>query len=152
MPRVSPGTARTVGVLVAVAFAALGLLHLLWAAGWRSGTVATIPSDGGKPLFQPSVFATLVVAALLFAAAAVVTGRIGLWGSALPRWPLAAGTWVLAAVFGARVVGDFRWVGLFKRASASDFAYWDTRLFVPLCALLAIGCAVVSMAATAAVD
>ena len=49
------------------------------------------------------------------------------------------------AVFLGRVVGDFRWFGVFKRMRGTAFAWWDTRLFVPLCLLLALGCLVVAL-------
>jgi Protein of unknown function (DUF3995) len=48
------------------------------------------------------------------------------------------GTWTIAIVFAARVLGDFRYFGLFKRVFDTSFAWWDSRLYVPLCALLAI--------------
>ena len=44
-----------------------------------------------------------------------------------------------------RVVGDFRWFGVFKHASESPFAWWDTWLYVPLCLLLALGCMIVAL-------
>jgi hypothetical protein len=50
-----------------------------------------------------------------------------------------------AAVFLGRIVGDFRWFGLFKRTRGTAFAWWDTWLFVPLCLLLALGCLVAAL-------
>lgn len=85
------------------------------------------------------------MAVLLFSAGLVVLGRLALWGTALPRWPFVAGTWTLAAVFLGRIVGDFRWFGLFKRMRGTAFAWWDTWLFVPLCLLLALGCLVAAL-------
>ena len=105
----------------------------------------TIPKQDGKPLFQPPPAGTLLVALFLLSAGLVVLGRLGLWGIALPRWPFVAGTWTLVAVFLGRVVGDFRWFGVFKRRRGTAFAWWDTWLFVPLCLLLALGCLVVAV-------
>ena len=105
----------------------------------------TIPKQDGKPLFQPPPAGTLLVALFLLSAGLVVLGRLGLWGIALPRWPFVAGTWTLVAVFLGRVVGDFTWFGVFKRMRGTAFAWWDTRLFVPLCLLLALGCLVVAL-------
>ena len=133
------GTA-TVGLLFA-----LGILHIYWAAGGRWGTDVTIPKHDGEPLFQPPPAGTLLVATLLFSAGLVVLGRLGLWGAALPRWAFVVGTWTLVAVFLGRIVGDFRWFGVFKRMRGTAFARWDTWLFVPLCLLLAVGCLVVAL-------
>ena len=139
------GMSRLIGISTAALLFALGLLHVYWAAGGKWGTDVTIPKRDGTPLFQPSPEGTLLVAVLLFIAGLVVMGRLGLLGTALPRWLFVAGTWTLVAVFLGRVVGDFRWFGVFKRTRGTAFAWWDTWLFVPLCLPLAIGCLVVAL-------
>jgi Protein of unknown function (DUF3995) len=52
----------------------------------------------------------------------------------------------LAAVMVARFLGDFRYVGVFKRVRGTRFADLDTRLYAPLCLALAVGCASVAVA------
>jgi hypothetical protein len=136
---------RTVGTLTATTLCAIGALHIYWAAGGSWGSSVTVPSRDGAALFQPPTCATLLVAFLLFAAAAIVLGRAGFWSGPWPSWLFAVGSWVLTLVFAARVVGDFRFFGLFKKVLGTDFATWDTWLFVPLCALLALGCAIVAL-------
>jgi hypothetical protein len=136
-----------VGILAAVVLLGLGGLHAYWAAGGKWGTDVTIPKRGGAPLFMPGPAATLLVAVLLWAAALVLLGRVGVWGWWLPRWPFGAGTWTLVAVFGGRVVGDFQWFGLFKRMTGTPFAWWDGWLYVPLCALLALAALLVACSA-----
>jgi hypothetical protein len=44
-----------------------------------------------------------------------------------------------------RAIGDFRLVGVFKRIRGTPFAWWDSRLFVPLCCFIALGTAVVAL-------
>ena len=129
---------RGVGILAAAVLLGLGALHAYWAAGGEWGTDVTIPKRDGRPLFTPGPAGTLVVAALLCAAALVLLGRVGVWGSWLPGSLFVAGAWTLVAVFAGRVVGDFQWFGLFKRITGTPFACWDTWLYVPLCALLAV--------------
>jgi hypothetical protein len=135
---------RLVGTLAAAVLVGLGALHCYWAAGGRWATDVTIPKRGGEPLFTPPPAGTLLVAVLLFAAALVLLGRLDVWGRWLPRWMFVAGTWTLVVVFGGRVVGDFRWFGLFKRATGTPFAWWDTWVYVPLCALLALAALLVA--------
>ncbi|MCI0635444.1 MAG: DUF3995 domain-containing protein [Actinobacteria bacterium] len=135
---------HVVGILAAGVLLGLGVLHTYWAAGGQWGTDVTIPKRDGAPLFTPGPAGTLLVAVLLCAAALVLLGRVGVWGRWLPRWLFVAGTWTLVAVFGGRVVGDFQWFGLFKRVKGTPFAWWDTRLYVPLCALLAFAALLVA--------
>jgi hypothetical protein len=44
----------------------------------------------------------------------------------------------------ARAVGDFRYVGFFKRVRDSRFATLDTRVYSPLCFVLAAGVAFIA--------
>jgi hypothetical protein len=136
---------RLIGISTAGVLFAAGFLHVYWAGGGSWGTEVTIPKQDGKAVFRPRPAGTLLVAILLFSAGLVVSGRAGLWGIVLPRWVFVVGTWALVAVFFGRVVGDFRWFGLFKRTRGTAFAWWDTWLFVPLCVLLALGCLVVAV-------
>jgi Protein of unknown function (DUF3995) len=139
--------ARVVGIVAAAVLLGLGALHVYWAGGGRWGTDVTVPTRDGNRAFVPSSAATLMVAMLLFAASLVMLGRLGLWGQWLPRWPFVAGAWTLVVVFGARVVGDLRWFGLFKRTTGTQFSCWDNWLYVPLSGLLALAALLVARSA-----
>ncbi len=129
---------RILGILLAVILAILSFFHLYWASGGRFGIGAAIPTVGGKSLFKPSPFATILVAAALFAAMLVVLGRIKIWGAFVPSWIFYWGTWVISLLFLLRTIGDFRYVGFFKSVTDTNFARWDTILFSPLCLFIGI--------------
>ena len=137
---------KGLGVLTAGLFAALALIHVYWAAGGGWGHAAAVPigAAGGARLFNPSRAGTLAVAAGLFLAALVVLGRLGVRAAPLPGWVFVWGSWVIALLFLARAVGEFRYVGLFKSVRGTDFANWDTWLFTPLCLLIALSAGLVS--------
>jgi hypothetical protein len=132
-------------MLAAAVLCSLAALHVYWAGGGRWGSDVAVPKRGAQPLFSPGPAATLIVAVLLFTAALVLLGRVGLWGSWMPLWIFVAGSWTLAVVFAARVVGDLRWVGLFKQVRGTPFAWWDTWLYVPLAGLLALAALIVAI-------
>ena len=140
-------TARAlVGLAVAAVLAVLCLLHVYWAAGGRWAQGVVVPEVGGRKTIDPGPGATLVVAALLGLACATVALRSGVVElDAVPGWLVRVGAWVLTVVFALRAVGDFRTVGFFKRVRATPFARWDTRLYSPLCLLLAVGCLLVAL-------
>lgn len=125
------GIAIVILVLVA-------LVHVYWALGGRLGHGAAIPSTGTGPLFHPTSGATLGVAAILVAVAGLVAIRVGLLAIAAPAAPVRIACAVVALVFLARAIGDFRYVGFFKRRRASRFARLDTALYSPLCLFLAL--------------
>jgi hypothetical protein len=122
----------------------LAAIHVYWAVR-RVGTNAGVPSRAdGQPVFRPGRVATLAVAVALITAALLVAGRAQLLAlHALPV-VLRIGTWGVATAFALRTIGEFRYVGLFKRVHGTPFARWDTVLFTPLCAAIAIATAVVA--------
>jgi Protein of unknown function (DUF3995) len=133
-----PVIAGAVAILILLVLAAI---HVYWAAGGRAGKGAAIPSADGRPVIKPTAFATALVAVALCAMAALVALRIG-W-LRLPFLAgnnviVQAGVWLIAAVFALRAVGDFRYVGFFKRVRDSRFALLDTLAYSPLCACLAL--------------
>jgi Protein of unknown function (DUF3995) len=135
---------RIAGVVAAAIFFALALLHAWWALGGRSAD-AVIPQRGGTALFRPGRIATWAVAVALACAGAIVLGRMGWWSLPVGMLPFTGGCWTLATVLAARAVGDFRYVGFFKREHASRFARYDSRLYSPLCLALAVICAGVAL-------
>jgi hypothetical protein len=126
------------GLLLAFIFAALALLHIYWAAGGRFAAGVTVPEVDSKPVFIPSAVSTLLVAAALLMAMLVILGQLGVWGGWLPRWIFTLGTWVIGLLFLFRAIGDFKLIGFFKRVHDSGFAWWDTRLYSPLCLLISL--------------
>ncbi len=131
--------------LIAV-FAGLSLIHVYWLFGGRVGQLAAIPEMNRKPVFQPSVLVTLMVAIGLALCAVVIAGTAGVLTLPLSQTVLAWLTRALAVVLLLRAIGDFRLVGFFKRIRDSRFARLDTTVYSPLCLALAIGSAVVGFA------
>jgi hypothetical protein len=51
----------------------------------------------------------------------------------------------VALIFAARAVGDFRYVGFFKRVRDSRFGRLDSALYSPLCVFLSFASAVAAL-------
>ena len=128
---------------VSLVFVALGLWHFRMAIRPSPGGGA-VPSVEGQPLFVPSTGATMAVGVvlLLFAALVAATGRLVEVGAS-PRLL----SWLsLALAFGllARAIGEFKYVGFFKRIRGTRFAQLDTWLYSPLGLVPAVGVAAVA--------
>jgi hypothetical protein len=124
--------------VLAAIFGVLGIIHIYWAFGGKAGLAGAVPSTDGEPAFRPSRLATLAVAAGLAAAMLVSLGAVGFFGEAIPPLTWAWLVLVIALLFLMRAIGDFGTVGFFKQPSDSSFAYWDTRLYSPLCVLITL--------------
>jgi uncharacterized protein DUF3995 len=119
----------------AIAFAALAGLHAWWAfgGGGRALGPAVIPTrPDGTPIMAPGRGMTLAVAALLLASAFLMVERGGLGPGLLSPGLREVGCAGVAVVLLLRGIGDFRYVGLFKRERTSRFGRMDTRYYTPL--------------------
>lgn len=131
--------AHMVAHTLTAVFVALALLHFYWAVAGGADPGGFVPTDGNRPVFTPGPLTTAAVGVGLLTAALVVTCRAGGFATGLPRWLAQLGTWAIALLFAARAVGDFRYVGFFKRLRGSRFALRDTWIFSPLCVAIAAG-------------
>lgn len=125
--------------LIAAVMLMLSALHIFWAFGGKFGIAAAVPSRDGVPLFRAGRLSTLLVASGLS-----VAGYIALAAADLVPWPFARvlitiGCGLLTVLFAGRAIGEFHYVGFFKRVRTSVFAWWDTRFFSPLCIVISLG-------------
>ena len=102
---------KIVAILIAVAFVVLAVLHIYWALGGEIDIRKVIPVVEGKPVFTPGVLGTFIVAGVLICFA-------------------------IGAVLVLRAIGEFRYVGFFKRVRGSDFATYDNWFYSPFCLLV----------------
>jgi fatty acid desaturase len=134
-----------IAVLTASTLFGIAALHLYWALGGHWGKEVSVPERDGRPLFVPSVKATVTVAALLTAAGAIVLARAGWLPGLLPLGLSKIGSSTVGLVLLGRAIGNFRSVGIFKQIRGTRFAALDTAVYSPLCAALAAGCIVVAL-------
>lgn len=135
-----------VASLLAAIFAALAALHFVWALRGGAGLEGFVPTDEGRAVLTPGPLASVLVGGALAAAGLVAACRAELFCVGLPSWMARGGIWVVALLFAARAIGDFRYAGFFKRVRGTRFAQRDTWLFSPLCVLIAVLAAVVGLA------
>lgn len=130
-------------LLVSLAFVALAVWHFRMAFRPAASTGGAVPSLSGTPVFLPSARATVTVGVVLLLFACLVAATAGLVEVGISVRVLSWLCYALAFGLLARAVGEFKYVGFFKRVRGSKFARLDTLLYSPLCLLLALGVAVV---------
>ena len=131
--------------VVVLLFVLLGLLHVYWAAGGRYGIKKAVPQLDGKPVMEPGALITLLVALALWGLAYLVyvLNHHELNNMRYGQYIIYVG-WLASAVFIMRAIGDFKFVGFFKKVKSSEFAMYDTKYYSPLC--LGLGCAIAALA------
>ncbi len=103
---------------------------------WRSmGSVAVLPVKEGehKPAFTPRIWGTLFIAILILMASLIIVVQGGYLQGFQANSFSKIGSIVCALVFIIRAIGDFKFVGFFKKIKHSQFARYDTWFYSPLC-------------------
>ncbi len=135
-------------VAACAVFLILAAWHFRMALGSRTGESGAVPSVDGKPLFVPSRISTIAVGVALMLCAALVAATAGILRTGLSPSVLGWLCFALAAGLFARAIGEFKYVGFFKKVRGSGFARMDTLLYSPLCLALSAAVGVVAWQAT----
>ncbi len=119
-------------------FILLSALHFYWMFGGKSGMQSVLPDlENGKTM-RPSQFATAVVAIGLLVFAFICFGMSGNFSNVIPFKFFTIGNYCIAAIFLLRAIGDFKYVGLFRKIKNTTFGVTDKKYFTPLCILIFI--------------
>ncbi len=120
-------------------FTSLGLLHFYWLFGGKWGLKKVIPTieNQASTLSIPK-FATLIVALVLVLFGLIYLVKSGLMTFQIPDLVTKYGYWFIPGIFTLRAVGDFKYVGFFKKLKHTEFAKADSKFFSPLCLMVGI--------------
>jgi len=127
---------QALAIIVAISFVVLAILHIYWALGGNLDIRKMIPVVDDKPIFTPGVLGTFVVAIALacFAAVALALGFSRAVSINYQPYLKFLGFSVGVALV-LRAIGEFKYVGFFKRVRGSDFATYDSWFYSPFCFL-----------------
>jgi hypothetical protein len=116
-------------IINTIIFLIIAGFHFYWAFGGKFGSQAVVPAIEGKSVFQPSVLATIIVAL------AMLVGAFLSWtpNDKTDDKILIYGNLAIGIVFFIRAIGDFKYVGFFKKIKGTLFAENDSRYYSPLC-------------------
>ncbi len=135
-----------VASILSVIFVSLALFHIYWGFGGKSGSAATIPTkENNKPVINPGPIACFVVGIALLSFAVLVLIKAGIILFDLPDWLLNYGLGVIAAIFLLRAIGEFKYVGFFKKVKTTRFGEMDSKYYSPLCLVVGGLCAILEL-------
>lgn len=126
----------------------ISAIHFYWLLGGRWGADAALPTNtDGKKALNPRILETLVVALGLLFMALLHLDKVSLIELNLPLWIETYALKIIAFIFLIRAIGEFRYVGFFKKIKNTKFARLDTRFYSPLCLLLSLNALITSLQA-----
>ncbi len=118
---------------------ALSLIHFNWAFGGKWGFDKALPTnENGKRVLNPKKIDSAIVGLGLLVFGIYYLIRTRLIFIDIPLWILNYLGWFIVVIFTARAIGDFRYVGFFKRIKNTEFGKLDSQYFSPLCLCMAI--------------
>lgn len=128
------------GITSGFIFLVLSLLHVYWAFGGVYDLGGVIPTKSNESkVFKAPPFLTFLVAVFLFLVALVYADSAEVYKvSFLPEFLKEFGLIIFASIFIIRAIGDFKYVGFFKKIKGTQFAKNDSKYFSPLCVFLGI--------------
>tara|TARA_R110002073_G_scaffold40547_6_gene115387 strand:+ start:46710 stop:47129 length:420 start_codon:yes stop_codon:yes gene_type:complete len=127
-------------ILLSSILIALGVIHLNWVIGGKFGYAQSLPTkENGERVLNPKKIDSALVGIGLIAFGIFYILKSGLFDYTLPERILTYGGWIIPILFILRAIGEFHYVGFFKRIKKTAFGKLDTKFFSPLC--LAIGIA-----------
>jgi len=112
--------------------------HFYWLFGGKWGTDKVFPTKTNQSSKPPiPKFAILIVALGLAFFGLLYLIKSGLITAQLPHWVTYA-YWIIPAIFILRSIGEFNYVGFFKKVKDTPFAKADTKIFAPLCLTIGV--------------
>jgi glucan phosphoethanolaminetransferase (alkaline phosphatase superfamily) len=125
-------------ILLAI-FTSLGFIHFYWLFGGKWGLEKVIPTkENQTSTLSIPKFATLIVGLVLVLFGLIYLVKSGLINIQVSNWVTIYGYWLIPSIFVLRAIGDFKYVGFFKKIKNTEFAKADSKWFAPLCLTIGI--------------
>ncbi|MNV01192.1 hypothetical protein D3C71_913880 [compost metagenome] len=120
-------------------FLFLSGIHFYWAFGGKWGANAAIPTkDDTQAVMSPGIVVTLIVALGLLGFGMLPLIITETLHFPLPLWLQKSGLWIITGIFLVRAIGEFNYVGFFKKHKHTQFGKNDSRFYSPMCLLIGI--------------
>lgn len=120
-------------------FLTLGLIHIFWALGGRWAYEKAIPiNEKGQRIFSPGVVESTVVGISLISFGVFYLNQGAFISLKISRWILDLLQWIIPGIFILRAIGEFKYVGFFKRVRSTTFGKLDSKIYSPLCLLIGV--------------
>lgn len=126
-------------IINTIIFLLLSILHFYWAFGGKLWYADVLPTNtSGLKKLNPGMIAGFVVAFGLLFFAIIMVGNHGLFDNYIKVKYFRYGTLIIAAIFLLRAIGDFKYIGFFKKIKRTKFAINDSIIYSPLCLFISL--------------
>lgn len=125
--------------ILTLIFFTLGIIHFYWAAGGQFGFENTLPTNQeGVRMLDPQTIDCIIGGIVFTFFGSIYAISLKSMNSKFAKAILNICLWFIPIIFMLRAIGDFNYVGFFKEIKNTNFAYYDTILYSPLCLVIAV--------------
>ena len=126
-------------LVVFAIFTVLGIIHFSWAFGGTWGLEKTLPTnESGERVLNPKNIDSAIVGFGLTFFGLFYLLKSGFLQLPIPVWVMTYGGWIIPGIFIFRAIGDFKYVGFFKKIKNTPFGKADLNFFSPLCLFIGL--------------
>lgn len=128
---------KILALLQSVIFLTLAIIHFNWVAGNKWGFDKALPTnERGERVLNPKKIDSAIVGFGLLLFCVFYFIKSSFFELHLPALVHDFAGWVISAIFIVRSIGDFNYIGFFKKVKQTPFAQMDTKVYSPLCLFL----------------
>ena len=109
-------------ILLSILLIGLGLIHFNWVVGGNFGFSESLPTkESGERVLNPKKIDSAIVGIGLTAFGFLYLLKSGVIEFIIPGWIMAYGSWIIPIIFLLRAIGEFKYVGFFKKIKKNSF-------------------------------
>jgi glucan phosphoethanolaminetransferase (alkaline phosphatase superfamily) len=120
---------KFLSIILVIVYAVIALIHFYWLFGEKWLDKALPTDENGKRVLNPRKFETIIVTLGLLLFAFYYLLKIELFEVEVPKLITKYSGWIISTIFIIRAIGDFKYVGFFKKIKNTKFAEFDTKYF-----------------------
>lgn len=122
-----------------IIFTVLAVIHFVWALGVSWGEKFAVPAkENGEKVINPGRLECIIIGSGLSLFAIFYLSYLDFATYKFPEWVYLSVGWGIPSIFMLRAIGEFKYIGFFKKVKNTDFGKADTVFFSPLCILIGI--------------
>ena len=120
-------------------FLLLAIIHFNWVRGGTFGLIKSLPTtEEDELVLNPRKVDSAIIGFGLLLFSVFYLMRFDVLNIQLPSSVSLYLGWIIPSIFLLRAIGDFKYVGFFKKIKYTEFGRADTKFFSPLCLLIGI--------------
>ena len=126
-------------IILSLILFGLGIIHFNWLFGGKFGFAESLPTnENGERVLNPKKIDSALVGLGLTAFGLFYILQSDLTPYNVSEWITEYAGWIIPAIFLLRAIGEFKYIGFFKRIKKTEFGKLDTKFFSPLCLTIGI--------------